>query len=148
MLAGFITFHADRIGYMKRLALAVLLAATVLIGCQANQSSFSPDITSTIRPQSSDAVNVNDDDVRVTIRNQGEINAFDINVDITADGTEVRDETLSQLASQDEEVIRFEAGETLTEYCSDETTTLEVTASPSVKDLDPSNNEASQAFTC
>ena len=108
--------------WKKTLLVTILL---FLVACQANQSAFSPDISTTVRPQSSDPVNVNDEDIK-----------------------SVKETTLEELSSGGEEIIRFTKGETLTNFCSDQENTISASASPSVKDLNPADNDASQRITC
>jgi subtilase family serine protease len=132
---------------MKKMLLLVV-CISLLAACQADTSSFSPDVSSTIRPQSSEAVNVADEDIKVSVRNVGEINAYEVSVSVSVNGEELREKTISELSSSDEEIIRYEKGGVLTNYCDGGEAELRVEVSPSVKDLDTANNDASQLITC
>lgn len=132
--------------YMNKSVAFVVLAALVLVGCQADQSAFSPDISVEIRPQQPN-VNINDDDVVVSVENVGDINAFDVEVTVVAGGRQVLDEVISSFSAGEEEVFRLTTSD-LSEYCDSEQVLLEAEAQPSVKDTSTSNNEASIQLVC
>ena len=131
---------------MEKAIIAVIVI--LLAGCAANQAAFSPDIEARILPQQS-TVNLNEDDILVTVENVGEIAAYEVEVDISVNGQSVEDETISSLPNGDDERYEFTVSD-LEEYCEGSSElTVRVGQNPNgVKDLNAQNNEASTVFTC
>ena len=133
---------------MLKKAVVLTTLIIILVGCQANPSAFSPDIATTVEPSSANPVNVSDNDVNVTVTNKGQINAYDVKISIEANGQTVEETVAKDISSGEEETMRFTKGEALTEFCTDQENTMTASATPSVKDLNPENNDDSQRITC
>lgn len=131
--------------YKEVVVLMVLMV--LLVGCQANQSAFSPDMTTTIEPSSVDPVNISENDLSVTVTNDGQINAYDVTISIEVNEQSVEETIVEEMSTGEEKTILL-TKEDLTEFCSDQENTVKASAAPNVKDLTPENNDASQRITC
>ena len=129
--------------YMKKIALFVMVTV-LLLGCEADQSAFSPDMEVSLSEEGS--IDLNENDLIITVENVGDINAFDVSVDIEIDERTVEEDTISSLRAG-ENVDYTITLDDVEERCDTEDT-LDITTEPSVKDLNEANNDASIQIQC
>ena len=128
---------------MKKIALFVMVTV-LLLGCEADQSAFSPDMEVSLSEEGS--IDLNENDLIITVENVGDINAFDVSVDIEIDERTVEEDTISSLRAG-ENVDYTITLDDVEERCDTEDT-LDITTEPSVKDLNEANNDASIQIQC
>lgn len=130
--------------HMKKVTMIIVVFSLALLGCEADQSAFSPDIAVSL--SESDSIDLNEEELIVTVENVGDINAFDISVDIEVDERGVERDTISSLRAG--ESVEYTITLDDVENRCDTQDVLVAMAEPSVKDLNEANNEDSVQIEC